>query len=118
MKKCYFRKYLFAFFIFSPFFSFFAYAQTPYFHQWRNTDEAENYTPRHECSVVQAGNKFYLMGGRENAKTIDVYDYKANIWTQIPDSPPEEFNHFQATEYKGLIWVIGAFKTNAFPNEV
>ncbi len=108
---------MFAFLILSPFFSFFAYPQGPDFDQWRNKDEAENYTPRHECSVVQAGNRFYLMGGRENAKTIDVYDYTANIWTQIPDSPPEEFNHFQATEYKGLIWVIGAFKTNAFPNE-
>ena len=84
---------------------------------WKNKDEAENYTARHECSLVQAGDKFYLMGGRENAKTIDVYDYTKNTWTQIPNSPPEEFNHFQATEYKGLIWVIGAFKNNSFPNE-
>ncbi len=84
---------------------------------WNNKDEDENYTARHECSFVQAGDKFYLMGGRENAKTIDVYDYTTNTWTQIPDSPPVEFNHFQATEYKGLIWVIGAFKTNAYPNE-
>ncbi len=84
---------------------------------WTNKDEAENYTARHECSFVQAGDKFYLMGGRENAQTIDVYDYTTNTWTQIPESPPVEFNHFQATEYKGLIWVIGAFKTNAYPNE-
>lgn len=85
--------------------------------EWNNKDESENYTARHECSFVQAGDKFYLMGGRENAKTIDVYDYTTNTWTQIPDSPPVEFNHFQATEYKGLIWVIGGFKTNAYPNE-
>ena len=84
---------------------------------WKDKDEAENYTARHECSLVQAGDKFYLMGGRENAKTIDVYDYTTNTWTQILNSPPEEFNHFQATEYKGLIWVIGAFKNNSFPNE-
>lgn len=118
MKKCYSRNYVLAFLILSPFFIFFSHAQgTTDFDQWRNKNEAENYTPRHECSVVQAGNRFYLMGGRENAKTIDVYDYTTNTWTQIPDSPPVEFNHFQATEYKGLIWVIGAFKNNDFPSE-
>ncbi len=84
---------------------------------WNDKDEAENYTPRHECSFVQAGDKFYLMGGRENATTIDVYDYATNNWEQIPDSAPVEFNHFQATEYEGLIWIIGAFKTNDYPNE-
>ncbi|MGB7395118.1 MAG: kelch repeat-containing protein, partial [Pricia sp.] len=84
---------------------------------WNDKDENENYTARHECSLVQAGGKFYLMGGRENTKTIDVYDYTTDTWTQIVDSPPVDFNHFQATEYQGLIWVIGAFTDNVFPNE-
>ncbi|MEJ1222370.1 PKD domain-containing protein [Sediminicola sp. 1XM1-17] len=87
-------------------------------YQWINKDEDENYTARHENSFVQAGNKFYLMGGRENAKTIDIYDYTTNTWTSLQDSAPFEFNHFQATEYQGLIWVIGAFKSNNYPNEV
>ncbi|TLP77561.1 putative Ig domain-containing protein [Maribacter sp. ACAM166] len=85
---------------------------------WTDLDENENYTARHENSFVQAGNKFYLMGGRENAKTIDVYDYTSNTWASLVDSSPFEFNHFQATEYKGLIWVIGAFQNNVFPSEV
>ncbi|WP_232623055.1 PKD domain-containing protein [Pareuzebyella sediminis] len=85
--------------------------------QWVDKNESENYTARHECSVVQAGDKFYVMGGRENSRTLDVYDYATNTWSQLENSAPEEFNHFQATEYKGLIWVIGAFKNNAFPNE-
>jgi len=84
---------------------------------WTDLNENENYTARHESSFVQAGNKFYLMGGRENAKTIDVYDYTSNTWTALTNSAPFEFNHFQATEYKGLIWVIGAFQTNDFPLE-
>ena len=84
---------------------------------WTDKDENENYTARHECSLVQAGDKFYLMGGRENTKTIDVYDYTSNSWAQLPDSPPADFNHFQAIEYHGLIWVIGAFTDNVFPNE-
>ena len=85
---------------------------------WIDKDEDESYTPRHENSFVQSGDKFYLMGGRESAKTIDIYDYTSNTWQSLVDSAPFEFNHFQATEYKGLIWVIGTFETNNFPNEV
>ncbi|WP_051199624.1 malectin domain-containing carbohydrate-binding protein, partial [Christiangramia echinicola] len=85
---------------------------------WSIKDEDKNYTPRHECSFVQAGDKFYLIGGRENANTLDVYDYSSNTWVSLSDSAPKEFNHYQATEYQGLIWVIGAFQTNSFPNEL
>ena len=85
--------------------------------EWTDKDEDENYTARHECSFVQAGDKFYVMGGRENATTLDVYDYATDSWTSLVDSAPVEFNHYQAVEYQGLIWVIGAFKTNTFPNE-
>jgi hypothetical protein len=85
---------------------------------WIDKDENENYTGRHECSFVQAGDKFYLMGGRESAKSIDVYDYETDTWSTLTNSAPFEFNHFQAVEYQGLIWIIGAFETNNFPNEV
>lgn len=85
---------------------------------WTDKDENENYTGRHECSFVQAGDKFYLMGGRENPTTLDVYDYNSDSWTALTNSSPEEFNHFQAIEYQGLIWIIGAFEDNNFPNEI
>lgn len=86
-------------------------------NEWFNKDEDLNYTPRHECSFVQAGKKFFLMGGRENAKTIDVYDYTSNSWENLQNNAPFEFNHFQAVEYQGYIWVIGAFTDNEYPNE-
>lgn len=57
-----------------------------------------------------------MFGGRENAKVLDVYDYAQNTWSR-GGVAPKEFNHFQATFYKGLIWVIGAFENNNFPNE-
>ncbi|MEM1340038.1 MAG: PKD domain-containing protein [Bacteroidota bacterium] len=85
--------------------------------EWIDKDENENYTGRHECSFVQAGNRFYLMGGRENSRTIDVYNYANNSWTSLVDSAPFALNHSQATEYGGLIWIIGAFTSNNFPNE-
>ncbi|MEM7572344.1 MAG: malectin domain-containing carbohydrate-binding protein [Bacteroidota bacterium] len=84
---------------------------------WVDQTDDENYTGRHECSFVQAGDLFFLFGGRENAATLDVYDYSTQTWTQSRADAPAQFNHFQAVEYQGLIWVIGAFKNNNFPNE-
>ena len=84
---------------------------------WQDKEENESYTARHDCAAVQSGDKFYLFGGRESAKTLDIYDYTSNTWTSLVDSAPLEFNHFQAVDYQGLIWVVGAFKTNSYPNE-
>lgn len=84
--------------------------------QWIDLDEDEGYTPRHECSFVQAGDRFFLFGGRENPQTLDTYDYAGDGWSTRA-SAPLPFNHFQATEHEGLIWVIGAFETNSFPSE-
>ncbi|GLR17991.1 Kelch repeat-containing protein [Portibacter lacus] len=84
---------------------------------WHDQSDDENYTARHECSFVQAGDKFYLMGGRESPKNLDIYDFGNKTWSTISNSAPKEFNHFQATEYNGLIWIICAFKDNGFPNE-
>ncbi len=83
---------------------------------WVDKNENENYSARHECSAVQAGDKFFVLGGRET-QTMDVYDYTTDTWTSAV-ATPFDFNHFQATEYQGLIWVIGAFNTNNYPNEV
>ena len=85
-------------------------------NSWLDLDEDEGYTARHEASFVQAGDRFYLFGGRENPQTVDTYDYTQDVWTTSA-SAPIPFNHFQATEYQGLIWVIGAFRNNSFPNE-
>ncbi len=84
---------------------------------WVNIDEDLNYSGRHENSCVQVGDKFYLLGGREDPDIIDIWDYTTNTWENVPSNSLSEFNHYQATEYGGLIWVIGAFKTNSFPEE-
>ena len=79
--------------------------------QWIDLNENESYTARHECSFVQAGNKMYLFGGRESPRKMDTYDYASNTWStsDMPDTGLD-FNHFQAIEYEGLIWVIGAYR--------
>lgn len=85
--------------------------------QWIDKNESEDYVARHECSFVQAGDRFIMFGGREQAQQLDVYNFKTDTWSQGGNAP-KEFNHFQATFYEGFIWVIGSFKTNTFPNEI
>lgn len=84
--------------------------------EWVEKNESTNYTARHEFGFTQAGDKFIMFGGRESPKRLDVYDYASNTWSRGEDAP-ENFNHFQAVFYEGLVWVIGAFKNNSFPNE-
>ncbi len=85
-------------------------------NRWVDVNEDENYTARHECSFVQAGDQFILFGGRESAQKLDVYDFENDTWSE-GGMAPLPFNHFQAITYKALVWVIGAFQTNSFPNE-
>lgn len=84
---------------------------------WIDKHEDENYSARHECSFVQAGVTFVMFGGREDAQTLDVYNFKKNTW-QKGGKAPKPFNHFQALFYEGFIWVIGSFETNTFPKEI
>ncbi len=84
---------------------------------WTNITNVTEHIPRHENSMVQVGDKFYIFGGRESPNVVEVYDYNTNTWSTISNGPGQ-FNHFQATAYQGMIWVIGAFADNNFPNEV
>ncbi|WP_339144455.1 Kelch repeat-containing protein, partial [Croceitalea sp. MTPC5] len=84
---------------------------------WVDKDDQENYSARHENGFVQAGNRFYLIGGRESAN-VDVYDYTTNSWSTLPESAPVLLNHFQCVEYNGLIWILASLTGDNFPNDI
>ncbi len=69
---------------------------------------------RHECSFVQAGDQFLLLGGR-GVKPVDAYDLASGTWSPL-NPTPQEIHHFQATSFHGLVYIIGAFE-GAFPFE-
>lgn len=94
---------------------FFPIGNSVFSQTWTLKDEDENYTARHECGFVQVGDKFILIGGRET-QVVDIYDYATNTWTAGTPSPIL-LHHFQAIEYEGLVWVIGALIDNNDPNE-
>jgi hypothetical protein len=80
-------------------------------------DENPDYTGRDESAFVQAGKHFLMMGGRQDSKIVDRYNFETDEWDEGSDAP-KDFNHFQAVNYHGLIWVIGAFNTNVYPREI
>ncbi len=71
---------------------------------------------RHECAYVQVGDKFYLIGGKEQNSNVNIYDPATDIWTIGADAP-YPVNHAQGVSYDGLIYLVGSFKTDDFPNE-
>ncbi|WP_247237823.1 PKD domain-containing protein [Telluribacter sp. SYSU D00476] len=71
-------------------------------------------TARHESAYVQAGDRFFLLGGR-NSKPVQVYDPVAKSWINAA-FPPIQLHHFQAVTHEGFVYIAGAF-TGSFPSE-
>ena len=70
---------------------------------------------RHEAAYVQVGDKFILVGGRENGSNINIYDPATDTWT-VGTAPGFSIHHFQAVAYDGLLYMVGSMTGN-FPNE-
>ena len=81
---------------------------------WMTIESPEPPMQRHENGYVEAGGRFYLLGGR-GQRPVQVFDPATNGWT-TRGAPPFEMHHFQAVEYDGMIYVLGAF-TGGFPFE-
>ena len=86
----------------------------PTFDKWITLQAPQEPRQRHENAFVEAGGKFYLMGGRGNRRTAE-YDPVANTWTDL-SLPPFPMHHFQAASLGGIVYVIGAYMGD-FPSE-
>lgn len=81
---------------------------------WRTIEADSSPTARHECALVAADSKLYLMGGR-GVKPVEIYDPATNGWTAGAPTPME-IHHFQPVLFNGKIYVIGAL-TGPYPHE-
>lgn len=88
-----------------------AIAQPP---AWRTVETDSNPTARHECALVAAGGKLYLIGGR-GIKPVEIYNPATNEWTTGAQTPIE-IHHFQPVVFDGKIYVVGAL-TGPYPHE-
>jgi N-acetylneuraminic acid mutarotase len=84
------------------------------FTGWKTVTPQKEPTARGENAFARVGDQFYLFGGRKK-ETVEAYNSKTNQWKQVA-SVPMEMHHFQAVEYKGEIYVMGAF-TGDYPHE-
>jgi large repetitive protein len=91
-------------------------AEEPGAGEWQviNTEFGES---RHEGASAQAGEAFYVLGGRESdaVRIYNPFDGETGSWTSGALSPIQ-LHHFQAVELDGLIYAIGAM-TGPFPEE-
>lgn len=93
---------------------FYSFAYKTLFTGWKPVTPQQEPMPRGENAFARVGDQFYLFGGRKK-QTVDVYTPKTNQWKQVAQVPME-MHHFQAVEYKGEIYVLGAF-TGDYPHE-
>ncbi|MEX2400987.1 MAG: DUF1668 domain-containing protein [Rhodothermales bacterium] len=81
---------------------------------WQIVETEGEYTPRSENALAEVDGKLYLVGGR-GMQPVDVYDPETSTWSSGTGAPIE-IHHFQAVEYDGKIYVVGAW-TGGFPTE-
>src|SRR6218665_2378545 len=89
-----------------------SYFQVARAQNWETLNPSNTCTKRHESSLVANDNKIIILGGR-GIKPIEIFDTKTQVWTQHAPTPIE-IHHFQATNYKGEIYVMGAFTGTEF----
>jgi hypothetical protein len=81
---------------------------------WQMLPEGEAPMLRHENGYVRIGSRFYLVGGRGD-RPIEIFDPATGAWSRGA-AAPMELHHFQAVEYEGRLYVVGAM-TGRFPTE-
>jgi N-acetylneuraminic acid mutarotase len=82
--------------------------------QWEMLPAGERPTQRHENGYVRVGDLFYLVGGR-GERPVEIFDPVSRTW-RTGATPPVEMHHFQAVEYEGRIYALGAL-TGRWPAE-
>jgi N-acetylneuraminic acid mutarotase len=78
-----------------------------------------NETPaRSECGLAVVNGKLYLIGGDGGgSRTVQSFDPQTLTWTKRTEAPID-MHHFQAVPYKNNIYVLDAFYSGGFPDQV
>jgi N-acetylneuraminic acid mutarotase len=85
--------------------------------RWEMLPNGDRPIARHEHGYVRVAERFYLIGGRGDTpvKPVEIFDPTTRVWT-AGAAPPVEMHHFQAVEYDGKVYVVGAM-TGGYPTE-
>jgi N-acetylneuraminic acid mutarotase len=71
-----------------------------------------------ECGFAAVNDKIYLIGGDgRTPKPVECFNPKTLTWTMLGHTPVI-MHHFQAVPYKNKIYVLDAFSSGGFPDQV
>lgn len=74
--------------------------------KWENIDEMLKRRPtkRHEACFIMVRGKGFLIGGRGNGKTVDIFDPVKRRW-KSGASMPQSIHHMQCVSYRNKIYI-------------
>jgi N-acetylneuraminic acid mutarotase len=84
---------------------------------WHKLQTTNSIPGRSECGLAASNGMIYLIGGDGPAQPVQMLDTKTNTWiTKV--IAPVVMHHFQAIAYNDRIYVLDAFSSGNFPNQV
>ena len=75
--------------------------------RWDVLEVTGQHVARFESGFIKAGDRFYLVGGRQAPQPVEIFDPAARTWKAAAVSPVT-MHHFQPVVYDGKIYVVGA----------
>jgi N-acetylneuraminic acid mutarotase len=71
-----------------------------------------------ECGLAAVQGKIYLLGGDGGGPAaVEAYDPATNTWTKLAMAPVL-MHHFQAVPFQNKVYVLDAFSSGGFPEQV
>jgi len=84
---------------------------------WKVLKTKNDVANRSECGMAAVDGKLYLIGGGDGPATVQAFDPTTLNWTALATAPIL-MHHFQAVALGNNIYVLEAFSTNNFPNQI
>jgi N-acetylneuraminic acid mutarotase len=86
--------------------------------KWEDLITKNNAPNCSECGMAAVNGKLYLIGGDgQGTSPVEVFDPVTLSWTKLAETPVL-MHHFQAVTLKTKIYVLEAFSSGGFPNQV
>lgn len=85
--------------------------------QWRTVDTKNSVPGRNECGLAAVNGRLYLLGGDQSAASVEVFNPETADWTKKALAPVP-LHHFQPVALGDKVYVLEAFYTVNYPNQL
>ncbi|AMR30436.1 hypothetical protein A0256_02880 [Mucilaginibacter sp. PAMC 26640] len=94
-----------------------AFAQQKRGGSWEPFVTKNKIAGRSECSLASSDGILYLLGGDGPAIEVEAFDMLPKTWNKKALAPIA-LNHFQSVEFQYKLYVLGAFTSGSFPDQI